>query len=247
MDFDTDQGAGHRARLGLIVLQSDETIETELARLPAELRGVSLLHTRIPSGADVTVESLTQMHAHLPGAVRLFPGETPLQVIGYGCTSGATIIGEDAVAQAVLSAHPGATVTNPLTALKAACQTLNIRSLGLITPYERPVTDAMAHNLSQHGIAVPSVQSYEQTSEAVVARITPASLLNALVQTAAGTPDCDAWFISCTNLRMAEVTDAAEKAIGKPVLSSNQVLAWHMLRAAQIPDTMNQWGRLFTR
>jgi maleate isomerase len=247
MDFDTDAGAGHRARLGLVVLQTDETLEAELARLPAELSGISLLHTRIPSAAEVTVDSLAQMHRRLPDVVRLLPRDDPMHVIGYGCTSGATIIGEQAVATAIQSVHPGVTVTNPLTALKAACEVLNIRSLGLITPYELPVTEALAKHLGDHGIEIPCVESYEQTSESVVARISPASLLKAVAQTASRAPDCDAWFVSCTNLRMAGITDAAEKAIGKPVLSSNQVLAWHMLRAAQLPDTMNNWGQLFER
>lgn len=246
IDFELDNGWGHRARLGLVVLQSDETIEAEFSRVPAELTGVSLLHTRIPSGRDVTVQSLADMHASLPRAVRLFPAGLPLDVIGYGCTSGATIIGEAAVADAIRTVHPDAKVTNPLTALKAACAVMNIATLGIITPYEKPVTDALAENLVNHGIHIPAVQSFDQTSEATVARITAASVTNALVQADRISPVCDAWFVSCTNLRMAALTANAETALGKPVLSSNQVLAWHMLRSAGVTDVLNNWGTLFT-
>ena len=43
---------------------------------------------------------------------------------------------------------------------------------------------------------------------------------------------CDAVFLSCTNLRTLNVIPEIEARIGKPVLSSNQVLAWHLLRLA---------------
>ena len=40
--------------------------------------------------------------------------------------------------------------------------------------------------------------------------------------------DCDAVFLSCTNLRTLRVLHSVEAQIKKPVLSSNQVLAWQM-------------------
>ncbi|MGB7184855.1 MAG: Asp/Glu racemase, partial [Burkholderiaceae bacterium] len=243
--FKTDNGFGARARLGLVVLQSDETLEPEFARLPVTLPGVSLHHTRIASGENVTRESLLEMHNRLPGAVNLFPVGTHFDAIGYGCTSGATVIGEHAVEQAIRSSRPGVIVTNPLTALKAACQVMNVQSLGLITPYERRVTDMMANKLRDFGVRIESVTSFEQTSEATVARITSDSLLQAIGHIASTSATCDAWFVSCTNLRMAQITSVAEQLVGKPVFSSNQVLAWHLLRLAKINDTLDNWGQLF--
>lgn len=244
--FETDQGFGSRARLGLVVLQSDETIEPELACISSQLPGVALHHCRIPSAPQVTTESLQQMHALLPDAVSLLPDGSNFDVIGYGCTSGATVIGEQAVAQAIRSIHAGVKVTNPLTALKAACAAMEIHRLGIITPYEQRVTETLSEHLVASGLQVTSVQSFEQTSEAVVARIKPASVLAALsdMKLAGANNHCDAWFVSCTNLRMAAITDAAESLLGVPVLSSNQVLAWHLLREAGINDTLPHWGRL---
>lgn len=248
LTFETDEGSGSRARLGLVVLQSDETIEPELSRLAAELPGIALHHCRIRSAPDVTTESLQQMHDRLPAAVSLFPADCTFDVIGYGCTSGATIIGEQAVSDAIESVFPGVTVTNPLTALKAACRAMGIERLGIITPYEKQVTDAISDHLVNSGLQVTSVQSFEQTSESVVARIRPASVLSALdkLKSAGANTACDAWFVSCTNLRMADITDAAEQLLGVPVLSSNQVLAWHLLRQAAITDPLPRWGKLLT-
>mgnify|MGYP006966892225 CR=1 FL=1 len=47
LDFITDGGIGTKATLGLIVLQTDETLESEFAQvIPKE--GVALYHSRIP-------------------------------------------------------------------------------------------------------------------------------------------------------------------------------------------------------
>ena len=102
LPFETDAGIGQRARLGLIVLESDQTIEPEIADLLG-LEGVALYHSRIPSDPEVTPETLARMEANLPATARLLPGTAGLDVVGYGCTSGTTIIGEEKVAQAVRS------------------------------------------------------------------------------------------------------------------------------------------------
>ena len=44
--------------------------------------------------------------------------------------------------------------------------------------------------------------------------------------------DCDGLFLSCTNLRTLDVIEEMEARLGMPVLSSNQVLAWHLFRLA---------------
>ena len=51
---------GHKARLGVMVLQSDETLEYDLRRLLPE-QGVALYTTRVPSGAEVSTDSLAKM------------------------------------------------------------------------------------------------------------------------------------------------------------------------------------------
>ena len=52
LDFSTDDGVGERARIGLLVLESDQTVEWEF-RMLTELPGVSVYHARL--ACDVTV------------------------------------------------------------------------------------------------------------------------------------------------------------------------------------------------
>ncbi len=241
--FDSDQGFGRRAALGLIVLQADETIEPEFRSL-VDLEGVVLYHSRVPSGAEVTPESLAAMQAEIPAAVRLLPPTARFDVIGYACTSGATIIGEAAVAAAIRSVRPGVATSDPLTATKAACRALDVRRLGFVTPYVAEVSAAMRRNLEEAGLEIAAFGSFEESEEAVVARIAPASVLDAIVRVGAAA-ECEAVFASCTNLRATGVIAEAETRLGKPVITSNQALAWHMLRLAGLADGQAVAGSLF--
>ena len=83
-------------RLGLIVLQVDERIETDFRCLmPAE---AELFVSRVPSGLVVSPETLQQMDSHLPTAVSLLPQSRPYACVGFGCTSGTAQIGASRVA-----------------------------------------------------------------------------------------------------------------------------------------------------
>ena len=92
LDFKTDLGAGARARIGLLVLESDQTMEWEMRQM-ADLPGVALYHARLANEAEVTPETLVQMELEVPKAAALLPEYLGLKAIGYGCTSGSTIIG----------------------------------------------------------------------------------------------------------------------------------------------------------
>ncbi len=243
LPFDTDRGIGYRAALGLIVLQADETIETEFRDFIG-IDGVALYHSRIQSDLAVTAETLARMEAEIPASVGLLPGALPFDAIGYACTSGATIIGEANVAAAIKSVKPNAAATDPLTAAKAAFRSLGIERIGFVTPYVADVSEAMRQNLERSGLQINAFGSFEQSEEHIVAQITPASVRNAIFDVG-GSPDCDAIFVSCTNLRTISIIDEAESKLGKPVVSSNQALAWHLLRLAGIADQTPGLGALY--
>jgi maleate isomerase len=57
-------------------------------------------------------------------------------------------------------------------------------------------------------------------------------------------PDADAYFLSCTTIRAAPVIDALERDLGKPVVTSNQAVAWHSLRIGGVRDQTTGFGAL---
>ena len=243
LSFTTDAGAGERARLGLLVLESDQTMEWEFRDL-THLPGVSVYHARLANAMTVTPETLAAMEQELPIAASLLPDYLGVTAIGYGCTSGATIIGEDRVADIIAKSHPGVPSTNPLTAAKAAFKALGVSRLGLLTPYTPDLTEAMQARFNEAGISVQVVGSYYEDSDAVVGKIDAASILKGAVSVGSS-DDVDAVFVSCTSIRAVTVIPEAEEILGKPVTASNHALAWHMLRLAGIADTNPQAGRLY--
>ena len=202
-------------------------------------------HSRVPSGREVTPESLAEMAAALPAAVDLLPPGVAFDVIAYACTSGATIIGEDEVAAIIHRRRPGVSVSNPLTAAKAALLALKIGRLGFVTPYVAEVSSAMRENLAADGFETVAFGSFEVAEDGVVARMTPASILSAIVAVGEEAA-CEGVFVACTNLRAAGIIEEAEARLGKPVVTSNQALAWHMLRLAGVDAALPGRGRLFT-
>ncbi len=246
LPFQTDGGAGAKGACGLIVLQTDETMEVEFSPL-FQRAEVAIYHSRLPSAPDVSAESLAAMRDELPRAASMLPGGDMLDVIGYGCTSGATVIGPEIVAGIVRYHHPATRrVTDPITATIAALNRLGVRRIGFLTPYVAEVSAAMRALLQQHGFEITAFGSFEEANEATVARITEASLKEAIC-TLGRQPGVEAVFASCTNLRSFNIVEAAEAELGMPVLSSNLAFAWHLLDGAGRAGQAGGPGRLFSR
>ncbi|MDU8926480.1 Asp/Glu racemase [Alisedimentitalea sp. MJ-SS2] len=241
LTYSLDRGYGGQGRLGLIVLSTDETLENEARQILAG-QPVSLLHARIPAQAEVTPEALKTMEDHMVGTASLLP--QGMDVVGYGCTSGATVIGPDRVADLICQVQGEAAVTNPLSAVIASLQALRSRRIALLTPYVESVNAPLVTALRAEGIEVLTQASFNQSDDWSVARIAEADTL-AAIETLGKTEGCDAVFASCTNLRVLGVLEQAEAATGLPVISSNLALIWHMLRLGGIDAKGWAPGRLF--
>lgn len=235
---------GIRASLGLIVLRTDETIEHDFrTMLPGD--GVALYTSRIPCETEVTPDALIHMKAALPASAALLPHSITYDVIGYACTSGATIIGPATVAAELRKGAEARHVTDPLTAALAALDALKVERLGFLSPYVPSVSAAMREIFTGAGIQIVSFASFGEDSDERIARIDGASIVAAAEAIAAAAP-CDAIFMSCTNLRAAALIETLEERLGIPVLSSNQVLAWHMMRLAGLSEARPGFGALLS-
>lgn len=223
---------GTKGRLGLIALQSDETIEAELRQvLP---RGdIAAFVSRIPSASEVSNDSLAAMEAELPRAAGLFPRSVTFDVVGYGCTSASSVIGTERVASLIGAGCTSSFVSDPVTALLAACRALGVSKLALLTPYTEAVSESLRTALAKAGVDTPVFGSFNEPLETHVARIDPHSIRAAATKLGQDSA-AEAVFMSCTNLRTLAILDAVEKACAKPALSSNQAFFWHMFALARM-------------
>lgn len=235
--------AAHQAAFGLIVLETDETLPIEALRC-FSAPGLGLHQTRIRMEANVTPATLADMEARIPEAAQMFPTRTALAAVGYACTSGATVIGSQRIEAMVLAHHPQAAVTDPIRAAAAALKALGVTRIGFLTPYVESVSAPMRALLESQGFEIATFGSFEEGDDPSVARITRESIINALVALGEDAA-VEALFASCTNLQTFGLIDEVERRLGKPVLTSNLALCWHMLTLAGQPTQGQGPGRLF--
>ncbi|WP_420393732.1 maleate cis-trans isomerase family protein [Acuticoccus sp.] len=244
LPFELDAGIGARARIGVMVLATDQTLEHELRRL-LRLDGVAYYESRLFNDATITAETLREMEARLPEAAGLILPGMDLNVVAYACTSGAMAIGEDVVFERIREVRPGIACTTPITAAMAGIEALGARRIALLTPYRDDLNQSMRSWIEARGVSVPVVGSFNEEDDLKAARISVASIERAVIEVGRH-PEVDAVFVACTSLRVADIIASAEETLGKPVTSSNHALAWHCLRLAGVDDALPQFGRLYT-
>jgi maleate isomerase len=152
----------------------------------------------------------------------------------YACTS-ASFVGGLAGERTLRDVMAGAGLANAVTtsgALVEALDSLRIRRVAIGSPYNAELTRLLAHFLTEAGYEV--VGGAFLGLDADIARVDSGSVYQ--LARATDTPEADAVFLSCTNLRAFDVLGAAEHDLGKPVLSANQVSIWAALRAAGMPS-----------
>ncbi|MEZ8006667.1 MAG: Asp/Glu racemase [Amylibacter sp.] len=227
--------------IGLVVLQADQRIELDMRQLFDPITNMHI--TRIPSGAEVNTDTLMKMENDLPAVTSLLPRAANFDVVGYGCTSGTSVIGAAKISELIKSSCKTRWVTEPVSALIAACNHLGLSRIGLLSPYVEKVSKTLCETLQASGIETPIFGSFNEGTEEKVVQISPQSIFDAAVKL--DTKKIDAIFISCTNLNTLPIIKEIENEIGKPVLSSNQVLAWHMAKLAMAGLSQNCIGCLF--
>jgi len=218
--------------LGLIVLQTDETVEPEFHKAFAGV-DAALYVSRIPSSPQVTPETLGAMEADIAAAADLLPKSLAFSVVGYGCTSASAIIGSDAVEALVKSTCNTAQVTNPMRAAITYARTYGLTRLALLSPYIAEVNTAFRAAFADAGIATDTFGTFGEAEEAKVARISDASIIEAAVALGQA-EDVEGIFLSCTNLRTRVAIPQIAAMTGKPVFSSNSALSWHMKNCAKL-------------
>ena len=225
-DFDLSSDENSPSPMGLVVLQVDETIEGEFR----EAFGTSknqIFVTRIPSGLEVTTESLISMERHIKAAAKLLPQSREFSVIGYGCTSASAIIGSEKISELIKSGCHTRKVTNPLLAATEYAKHIKVRKLALLSPYIEEVNTPLRKAFGNNGLSTEVFGTFGEGKEEKVARISESSTIEAAI-TLGQNESVEAVFISCTNLRTFNCLGKIANEINKPVFSSNQSLAWHM-------------------
>ena len=238
-----DNGRHYRAKIGFVLLATEQTIEEDMFRMCPE--GVGIHFARAYIDDCISVESLSNHRRDLSRAASSLLPDGSLDVVCYACTSGSLIIGEDAVFHELRQGAPHAVLTSLITSVIRALRALNVTRIAVATPYLDEINTMEARYLENAGFEITRIEGLNLIKDSDMIRVTPEHIAEFAAST--DTPDADAVFISCGALRSLDVIDALEQRLGKPVICSNQAMMWDVLRSAGINDKIEGYGSLLSR
>ena len=228
---------GLRARLGMMLPSSNTIAEPQIAAMLPQ--GVSLHTTRLRLRSGR--EALGMLERLEEGAQLM--ADAAVDRLIFHCTAVSMHAPEipDEIKRRVAAITPiPLTITSE--AIVDALNALEARKIVLMTPYDQATNDREVRFLAHHGIAVVRERGLGIDGGVEMAAVEPQQWFRETV--ALRDPAADAYFISCTTIRSADVIDALEDALGKPVLTSNQAMLWRALRDSGIGDRIAGFGRL---
>lgn len=231
---------GARARIGMLLPSGNLAAEAELAAmLPHDVA----LHTTRLALTGSSREQLLGMIERLDDAAVLL-GHTMPSLIVFHCTAVSTW---DAAMDATLSgrirAAAGVRATTTAQGIEAALRALEARKIVLISPYIDEINDREVRFLSGLGVEVLAVHGLGLSTPREMYDVRPGQWRDLAL--AARHDDADAYFISCTAIRTLGVLAEIERSLGRPVVTSNQIMGWHAMRSCGLPDPLSGLGTLF--
>ena len=232
---------GDAARLGVLVPSGNSVAEIELrAMLPAD---VGMLTTRLALRGSSETELLAML-TDLDKAATLL-GHAEPDAIAFHCTAVSTfaphLAGEIRTRITQATGRPALATAD---AILAAFKALQATRVLLVTPYIEPVHKREIGYLRDNGMTVVGGSFLGVDTNLEMARL-PLATIAAQVKTAAQGVDADVCFISCTAIRSAGLITGLERALGMPVITSNQVMAWHVLCRLNFNQHIAGFGQLF--
>ena len=232
-----------RATLGCVQLPTDLTLDQEGPALISRLPGVRLRLQKLDlDGERLDLSNYETGRGRIErAAATLRPG---VDVIGLACTSLAFALGREAAQAELRSGQPGAKVTDMATAALAALETLGARRPAVLTPYLDELHQRNLELFRDAGYDVVSDRNLGLATDFEITAVTQSSVMECAV--AADHAQADVLFIGCSAFRACTpgFLDELEERLRKPVLSSQQVFLWHLLRLAGIDDRVGGYGSL---
>lgn len=237
-----DKGRHYRAKIGYILLATEQTIQDEVMKLKPEGVGIHFTRAAIPD--SITQQSLAAQADLLSECASTLLPDGSLDVVCYACTSGSLIIGEERVLAELNRGAPNARATSLITGVIRGLRTLRAKRLVVVTPYLDEINRREADYLEQAGFEVLAISGLNLEKDSDMVRVCPDYIAEFAM--AMDRRDADAVFISCGALRSLEVVDFIESKLKKPVVASNQAMIWDTLRLAGIEDKITGYGLLLS-
>jgi maleate isomerase len=227
-------------RVGLLVPSSNSTQEPEFVQmLPAS---VSLHVTRL-SLSRIDPESTVNIVAELEKESRKL-ADAAVDIVVLAATAPSTRMGKGYDAQLIkrMEEASGRPATTAATAMLDAFAALGVRRVALAAAWSETTNKWVAAFLDSHGIEVVSQVAMGVVSNNEVGRLHPDTAFENGRK--ADRKEADAMFLACGNWWTASIVEPLEQALGKPVLTTNNMTVWHALKKIGVHEGVPGFGQL---
>ncbi|OLT43177.1 Asp/Glu racemase [Saccharomonospora sp. CUA-673] len=252
----TSRGKARDHHIGMIVPSSNLTMETELPRMLRAREGEDpadrfVFHSARARMQHVTPEQLRAMNEQSTRAATELADARPdvvataclvaimAQGPGFHCTA------EGDISRSLRAEGSEAPVVSSAGALLSGIEALAARRVAIITPYLKPLTQAVVEYLEDAGITVVDSLSLEVPDNREVARLDPADLLQHHRTLDLST--ADALVLSaCVQMPSLPSIQPVEDEVGIPVLSAATATTYRLLSELGLKARVPGAGRLLS-
>ncbi len=223
-----------RAVLGVMTPAMNTVVQPELELLRPE--GVTNQMQRFRLGGDAVSDDLTEE------ALKLMDCNPVAIAIGLTTDAGPGGVAKLSARCRELADAVGVPVCNASEADHAALRALGASRVAVVTPFNAEVDQNVKANVEAAGFEVVAIKGTEAPSLPAICE-TPLDDIRAVFRHVAAT-DCDAVLQVGTALPVVGMLEELEADAGKPVVACNAAVYWQTLRAADITDAVDGFGRL---
>jgi len=227
-------------RIGLLLPSSNTTQEQEFTRILPH--GVTLHVARLPLRNVEPASTARIVEDIETESQKLADADVDAIVLAATAPSSRNGIGYDQDLIRRIESASGRKATTASTALIQALTALRVKRLVIAAPWSEATNVTAAAFIEASGVTVLAHRALGHVSNLEIGLLSEQTAHDMGV--AVDRPDAEAVMLACGNWRTLGVVDRLEAAIGKPVLTTNQVSLWAVLRLAGYHQPIQGWGRL---
>jgi maleate isomerase len=229
-----------QTRIGLIIPSGNRLTEPQFFQYAPSGVGIHVTRLRMTGKWRKSPSALKEALVEAAAAL----SDTHPGVIVFHCTANSMengLAGEAALVETIQSASGCPTITTAQ-AIRQALTLLGVKQLVLVSPYVKETNEHEVQYLTEAGFNVLHDVGLGLSSDDY-GGVTPEQWSQVVKENTR--PNADGYLLSCTNTRMIEVIDQLERAIGKPVVTSNQATLWACLEKLGVRHRDERLGCLF--
>ena len=233
-------------KIGLLIPPPNIVMEEEFngVLLP---KNITVHATRLKrSTPNLTLETLSEMEKSIEESVFLL-NMANIDIIVFGCTSGSLLFGFGWDRKIIkrIKKQTKVAVTTTSTSVIEALKGLDLKKVGIITPYIEEINIKEKYFIENYGFEVVFVDGFKLLDSRMIPKITGRQILDFLEKF--NLIHIDGIFISCTNLKTFNIIDFIEKKYSIPVVTSNQASLWNALRILDKKEKFDKLGYLLKK